>query len=793
MKRSNGIIRLLTAILFLFCFVPAAFGVTIDVMIVYDTTAKSWVNNGQGGMDAFAADAVARMNQAATNSNVNLTFRLVHTADISYTYNRNLGLDTALNSLQSGTGNFSVVHQWRDTYGADLVALLVDTGSAFGTVGTGYLLTTLSGEPAFAFSTTAIQSVDIGHTLTHEVGHNLGCHHSKNQTSDPGPNTDLNTYSAGWYFTGTNATKYHTIMAYNDDGHGNRYFEAPLFSTPLLNYQGTPAGDAQDGDNARNIRGTMDIVAAYRTAVICTFTLSPANQGFSPLSGTGSVTVTASSSSCSWTGTSNDPWIAISSGGSGTGGGTVNYSVAANSGAARTGTMTIGGQTVTLTQAGTVITNSVGPRNTIKVTDVSGSLPAGGAAVTVRAWDVNGNVIPESPSAAPLKLFNNATTTIAGAALAARFPTGTPMTYEFTVDSAKVVITNVKSSTDGTLNIPIGYTTGVTNFIANSIGPRNTIKITDMSGSLPVNGAAITVKAWDANGNAIPESGGAAALKLSSHATTTIGGPALAARFPTGAPLTYEFTVDSAKVVITNVKSSADGSINIPSVYTSGTSNFAANSIGPLNSVRMTDVSGSLPSGAAVTIKAWGAAGTAIPESGSAFPLTIFNHETIPLSGTALAARFPSGTPMAYEFTVGSPKFVITNVKSSVDGTVTIPTVYSSGTTDFVANYVSSRNTIKITDMSGSLPAGGAAITVTAWDAAGTSVPETGSAAALKLTNFGTTTIAGADLAARFPGTPVSYIFSIGSTKVIVTNVTSSTDGSINIPSVYTSGVGGGI
>lgn len=242
----------------------AASGATIDVMIVYETKAKAWVDS-RGGMNAFAADAVGRMNLAMTNSNVNVTFRLVHAAAVSYTTDGDLSTD--LSNLQIGSGNLSVVHQWRNTYGADVVALLVDTGSAYGWVGYGYLLSSYKGAPDWAFTASAIRSVDISHTLTHEVGHNLGVHHSKYQTSSPGPNTYLNTYSAGWYLTGTNAKKYHTIMAYNSDGYGNSYSEAPLFSTPLLNYQGVPAGHAQHGDNARTIRETMSVVSAYRPEV----------------------------------------------------------------------------------------------------------------------------------------------------------------------------------------------------------------------------------------------------------------------------------------------------------------------------------------------------------------------------------------------------------------------------------------------------------------------------------------------------------------------------------------------
>jgi hypothetical protein len=48
---------------------------------------------------------------------------------------------------------------------------------------------------------------------------------------------------------------------------------------------------------------------------------------------------------------SNDGWITVTGGSSGAGNGTVSYSVAATTGPARSGTMTIGGQTFTVNQA----------------------------------------------------------------------------------------------------------------------------------------------------------------------------------------------------------------------------------------------------------------------------------------------------------------------------------------------------------------------------------------------------------------------------------------------------------
>jgi uncharacterized protein GlcG (DUF336 family) len=78
-------------------------------------------------------------------------------------------------------------------------------------------------------------------------------------------------------------------------------------------------------------------------------TLSATSQSFGPPGGSGSVNVIGSG--CGWTAASNVSWIKVTNGASGVGAGTVSYSVEANTSAGRTGTITIGGQTFTVTQA----------------------------------------------------------------------------------------------------------------------------------------------------------------------------------------------------------------------------------------------------------------------------------------------------------------------------------------------------------------------------------------------------------------------------------------------------------
>jgi uncharacterized protein (TIGR03437 family) len=92
----------------------------------------------------------------------------------------------------------------------------------------------------------------------------------------------------------------------------------------------------------------------------CTYSINPTSQSFSSSGGSGSVAVNTQAG-CAWTAVSNASFITITSGSSGNGSGTVNYSVAANTGATRTGTMTIAGQTFTVTQSGGSCTYSITP------------------------------------------------------------------------------------------------------------------------------------------------------------------------------------------------------------------------------------------------------------------------------------------------------------------------------------------------------------------------------------------------------------------------------------------------
>ena len=87
-------------------------------------------------------------------------------------------------------------------------------------------------------------------------------------------------------------------------------------------------------------------IALYLDPVPCSVTLSSSSISIGTAAFSGSFAVTAS---CAWTASSNASWLTTNS--SGNGSGTVVFNVAANTGAARSGVVSVNGQTFIVTQA----------------------------------------------------------------------------------------------------------------------------------------------------------------------------------------------------------------------------------------------------------------------------------------------------------------------------------------------------------------------------------------------------------------------------------------------------------
>jgi plastocyanin len=124
------------------------------------------------------------------------------------------------------------------------------------------------------------------------------------------------------------------------------------------------SGGTANGSVSYSVAANADATARTGTATIagqvftvtqagapCTPSISPTSRSHGAAASTGNTVAVTAGSGCAWTAASNASWLTITAGSSGTGDGTVTYSVAANTGGARTGTMTIAGQTFTVTQS----------------------------------------------------------------------------------------------------------------------------------------------------------------------------------------------------------------------------------------------------------------------------------------------------------------------------------------------------------------------------------------------------------------------------------------------------------
>ena len=228
-------------------------GSRIDVSVVYTADARL----GAGGVAALEqriATGIAQLNQAFADSDVATSVRLVHTAEIPYIEgNWDIGIDVA--ALQrKGDGRLDEAHVWRDEHGADLVAMIGENST--GACGIAYLMdgATNAAFEAEAFSYTARSCLNGSYTLPHELAHNMGSNHARDDPIKEGAYD----FSYGWK-DGVN--RFRTVMAYPCPGVACQ--QLLRFSNPRQTWNGAPLGNSVN-DNARSLQGVRSTVANFR-------------------------------------------------------------------------------------------------------------------------------------------------------------------------------------------------------------------------------------------------------------------------------------------------------------------------------------------------------------------------------------------------------------------------------------------------------------------------------------------------------------------------------------------------
>ena len=158
--------------------------------------------------------------------------------------------------------------------------------------------------------------------------------------------------------------------------------------------------------------------------------VGPASQSFDSGSGAGAANVTAARG-CGWASsvTSGAGWITITSAGFGAGHGSVAFAVAPNNGSSsRTGTLTVAGQTFTVTQAAFTLnsftlnpTTVKGGQSSTGTLGFNGTAPAGGSVVSLSSSNPAAAAVPATvtvPAGASSHTFAVATQPVASNAYA---------------------------------------------------------------------------------------------------------------------------------------------------------------------------------------------------------------------------------------------------------------------------------------------------------------------------------------------------------------------------------------
>ena len=232
----------------------------VDLLIVY--TSDVAANHSYLAIRNKAELAVAEGNSDFERSGAGVRLRLVGVERVDYSENGS-NSDGLERLRRTSDGHMDEVHSLRDERGADLVCLLQDRRDASSS-GIAYVMTEAGNRYSedFGFSVVEYDYLTGVNTLVHEIGHNLGCQHDRDNAGSGG----IFPYSYGYRFTSRNLSTYRTIMAYRP---GNRisYFSSPLKTFgSLADPVGIAPGDAGEADNVESLNRASFEVSNFRLA-----------------------------------------------------------------------------------------------------------------------------------------------------------------------------------------------------------------------------------------------------------------------------------------------------------------------------------------------------------------------------------------------------------------------------------------------------------------------------------------------------------------------------------------------
>ncbi|MDQ2917334.1 MAG: choice-of-anchor D domain-containing protein [Pseudomonadota bacterium] len=397
----------------------------VDVMVVYSNQTAAAAGTAIGAQIQQAVDTA---NTAYANSGVTTRLRLVHYEQANYDESGDFNTD--LNRLTSGSdGYMDNVATLRNTYGADLVSLFVENSQYCG-------LAWVGPNASYAFSVINRGCASGNYSFAHELGHNFGALH------DPYVDPSTSPYAYGHGLVDP-AGGWRTVMAYNNAcaAAGTSCIRIPYFSNASMTY-GSPAdplGTSSTSDVARVVNQNAYTVANFRASVVgggCSYALSPSSASTGANAVSASVAV-SSGTGCAWNTASNAAWLSVGAGSGASGSANLDYVVAANAGPVRTGTISVGGQAFTVTQASGC---------TYAISPTSATVAASGGTATLSVTSGAACTWNASSSASWLTLSNAGGSGSASMTYTAAANSGSMRNANMTVNGATFIVTQAAAA-----------------------------------------------------------------------------------------------------------------------------------------------------------------------------------------------------------------------------------------------------------------------------------------------------------------------------------------------------------
>jgi hypothetical protein len=250
-----------------------------DLLVVY-TQGACTAAGGSGDTEcnqiqADITTAVAQLNTAYIESGIDILMNVTSMRFINYA-DAGVSTGTALGQIRSTSdGIMDEVHGWRDDDGADMVALIMD--------GTGCGTAYAPASPTSAFNVTDESCMVGNRTMAHEIGHNQGALHDRDQHG--GGTVGAYNYGFKRCSDGSDedfgAPYFRTVMSYSCSGASR----VGRFSNPNVLFSGVPQGidpaitPARGAWNARTLNESAAYVAGFRTPVVTTPPAAPSGLG----------------------------------------------------------------------------------------------------------------------------------------------------------------------------------------------------------------------------------------------------------------------------------------------------------------------------------------------------------------------------------------------------------------------------------------------------------------------------------------------------------------------------------